>query len=304
MAEADVRCYFDPVCPFAWMTSKWVRMVAAQRDCTVDWRFISLRLINSAIDHHSHFRVGYEEGHTSGLRLLRVAARAWVELAPDPADRRLAQAAAPGHRRVTSAWRPPGSCTWVAVTTSSTWSSKIDGGWPGRGSSASPSGRFLVNPPRHRATMCSPTRNSAATALSCWRLRTRRPGIPGWPLSWGSRLRRCGSGACGSRPARSPPAAPAPIGTSWLGMRGGRRRPKVKSLISGANFRRITLGRRCQRGREPALAGGDARRRRRHRPVGTEREHPPKLGPDRREDHCADEIRDCPWAVRAREADR
>jgi hypothetical protein len=75
MAEADVRFYFDPVCPFAWMTSKWVRMVSAQRDYTVDWRFISLRLINSAIDYGSHFPAGYEEGHTSGLRLLRVAAR-------------------------------------------------------------------------------------------------------------------------------------------------------------------------------------------------------------------------------------
>ena len=50
MTEADVRFYFDPVCPFAWMTSKWVRMVAAQRDYAVDWRFISLRLINSAVD--------------------------------------------------------------------------------------------------------------------------------------------------------------------------------------------------------------------------------------------------------------
>jgi hypothetical protein len=79
MANADVRFYFDPVCPFAWMTSKWVRMVAAQRDYTVDWRFISLRLINSAIDYDSHFPVGYEEGHASGLRLLRVAARARAE---------------------------------------------------------------------------------------------------------------------------------------------------------------------------------------------------------------------------------
>ena len=40
MTDADVRFYFDPVCPFAWMTSKWVRMVAAQRGYNVDWRFI------------------------------------------------------------------------------------------------------------------------------------------------------------------------------------------------------------------------------------------------------------------------
>jgi hypothetical protein len=79
MSDADIRFYFDPVCPFAWMTSKWVRMVAAQRDYTVDWRFISLRLINSAIDYDSHFPADYEEGHTSGLRLLRVAARARAE---------------------------------------------------------------------------------------------------------------------------------------------------------------------------------------------------------------------------------
>jgi 2-hydroxychromene-2-carboxylate isomerase len=79
MNGADIHFYFDPVCPFAWMTSKWVRMVAAQRDYTVDWRFISLRLINSAVDYDSHFPAGYEEGHTSGLRLLRVAARIRAE---------------------------------------------------------------------------------------------------------------------------------------------------------------------------------------------------------------------------------
>ena len=79
MTSADIRFYFDPVCPFAWITSKWVRMVAAQRDYAVDWRFISLRMINSHVDYDSHFPAGYEEGHTSGLRLLRVAARARAE---------------------------------------------------------------------------------------------------------------------------------------------------------------------------------------------------------------------------------
>jgi 2-hydroxychromene-2-carboxylate isomerase len=71
----DLHFYFDPVCPFAWLTSKWVRTVAAQRNYSVDWRFISLRILNAHIDYASHFPPEYEDGHTAGLRLLRVAAR-------------------------------------------------------------------------------------------------------------------------------------------------------------------------------------------------------------------------------------
>lgn len=78
-ARADLHFYFDPVCPFAWMTSKWVRMVAGQRDYQVDWRFISLRILNAHIDYASHFPPEYEAGHTAGLRLLRVAARVRAE---------------------------------------------------------------------------------------------------------------------------------------------------------------------------------------------------------------------------------
>ena len=81
--RADLDFYFDPVCPFAWMTSKWVRMVAEQRDDTVDWRFISLRMINAHIDYDAHFPAGYEDGHTAGLRLLRVAARARIDYGPE-----------------------------------------------------------------------------------------------------------------------------------------------------------------------------------------------------------------------------
>jgi len=79
MADTDINFYFDPVCPFAWMTSKWVRKVQAQRDYTVDWRFISLRLVNSHVDYDAHFPPEYEAGHTAGLRLLRVAARTRAE---------------------------------------------------------------------------------------------------------------------------------------------------------------------------------------------------------------------------------
>ena len=79
MTDADINFYFDPVCPFAWMTSKWVRLVQAQRDYSVDWRFISLRLVNAEVDYDSHFPPEYEAGHTAGLRLLRVAHRARSE---------------------------------------------------------------------------------------------------------------------------------------------------------------------------------------------------------------------------------
>ncbi|QFS93876.1 hypothetical protein [Mycolicibacterium poriferae] len=77
--EFDLHFYFDPVCPFAWMTSKWVRMVAAQRDYRVDWRFVSLRILNAHIDYASHFPPEYEAGHTAGLRLLRMMTRVRAE---------------------------------------------------------------------------------------------------------------------------------------------------------------------------------------------------------------------------------
>jgi len=75
MRDTDIHFYFDPVCPFAWMTSKWVRQVQAQREYTVDWRFISLRQINAHVDYDTHFPPEYEAGHTAGLRLLRVLDR-------------------------------------------------------------------------------------------------------------------------------------------------------------------------------------------------------------------------------------
>ncbi len=71
----DLHFYFDPVCPFAWLTSRWVRLVVQQRDYAVDWRFISLRLLNAHLDYDTHFPPEYEAGHTAGLRLLRVAHR-------------------------------------------------------------------------------------------------------------------------------------------------------------------------------------------------------------------------------------
>jgi len=73
---ADVEFFFDPVCPFAWITSRWVVEVASKRGLDVRWRFISLRMLNEAKDYDADFPSGYVAGHTSGLKLLRVAAAA------------------------------------------------------------------------------------------------------------------------------------------------------------------------------------------------------------------------------------
>jgi hypothetical protein len=79
-AGADIHFYFDPLCPFAWLTSRWVRRVQARRAYTVDWRFVSLRLVNAHVDYDAQFPPDYEAGHTAGLRLLRVAVRTRQQL--------------------------------------------------------------------------------------------------------------------------------------------------------------------------------------------------------------------------------
>lgn len=71
---SDVEFYWDPVCPWAWLTSRWVTEVARQRGLTVDWRFISLRLLNEDKDYERDFPPGYPAVHGTGLKLLRVAA--------------------------------------------------------------------------------------------------------------------------------------------------------------------------------------------------------------------------------------
>ena len=42
----DLEFFLDPMCPFAWQTSVWIRRVAELRDLRIGWRFVSLHVIH------------------------------------------------------------------------------------------------------------------------------------------------------------------------------------------------------------------------------------------------------------------
>lgn len=68
----DLEFHFDPVCPYCWETSKWVRQVQRLSGIEVGWRFISLRFVNEPKGYEG--RPGFREVHLEGTRLLRIAA--------------------------------------------------------------------------------------------------------------------------------------------------------------------------------------------------------------------------------------
>ncbi|NCX78533.1 MAG: hypothetical protein EBW96_01285, partial [Actinobacteria bacterium] len=75
MKNADLNFHFDPVCPWAYITSRWVVEVQQQRGYEVSWHFISLFMINEARGYNEGNKP-YRDGHFAGLQALRVASAA------------------------------------------------------------------------------------------------------------------------------------------------------------------------------------------------------------------------------------
>jgi len=58
-----VNFWFDPICPWAWMTSRWMTEVAKTRPITVRWQVMSLSVLNEHRDNlSSHYRRVFDQG--------------------------------------------------------------------------------------------------------------------------------------------------------------------------------------------------------------------------------------------------
>jgi hypothetical protein len=63
----DVQFWFDPVCPWAWITSRWMGEVEQVRPVRTDWRIMSLAYLN----------ISQHEGEGLTEEYLERMARAW-----------------------------------------------------------------------------------------------------------------------------------------------------------------------------------------------------------------------------------
>lgn len=74
MAEKTaVDFWFDPVCPWAWMTSRWIDEVARQRDINVTWHIMSLAILNENNDMDESHRASHKMGYRYGQLVTGIA---------------------------------------------------------------------------------------------------------------------------------------------------------------------------------------------------------------------------------------
>jgi len=69
-APTSVEFWFDPSCPWAWMTSRWVDEVSKFRDLDVTWKIMSLAVLNEDQDVDESYRAFFPRA----LRYTRLVA--------------------------------------------------------------------------------------------------------------------------------------------------------------------------------------------------------------------------------------
>lgn len=68
----NVRFWFDPLCPWCWITSHWLDEVAQHRDLDVDWRSISLKVRNEGRELDPEYEERVNPAMERSFGLLRI----------------------------------------------------------------------------------------------------------------------------------------------------------------------------------------------------------------------------------------
>jgi 2-hydroxychromene-2-carboxylate isomerase len=94
----DVDFWFDPSCPWAWMTSRWVDEVAPHRELSVTWHIMSLFVLNEDKDVSDSYRASLPRTLRCA-RLVTAVGELQGQQAVKPLYDALGTRIHPGHRK-------------------------------------------------------------------------------------------------------------------------------------------------------------------------------------------------------------
>ena len=79
----DMQFWFDPLCPWAWITSRWMLEVEKVRPVRVDWRIMSLAYLNLVQHEGKGLSEEYQERMSRAWGPVRVCAAAAADAGPE-----------------------------------------------------------------------------------------------------------------------------------------------------------------------------------------------------------------------------